>query len=104
MNTKTKFRFHDLPKNYESLCRVFLPRPIHDKVDYANVVEMADAMALWRDDFTRRTQTDAQSCENPGAAFWRVCRCIHDVKAPLASFNKPEGGASGTGACRPSGC
>jgi len=31
---------------------VFLPRPIRDAVDYANVAEVADAMALWQDDFT----------------------------------------------------
>ena len=53
MKTKTKLRFQDLPKDYLALCRVFLPRPIHDAVDYANVVEVADAMALWHDDFTR---------------------------------------------------
>lgn len=53
MKTKTKFRFADLPKDYTGLCRVFLPRPIHDAVDYANVAEVADAMALWQDDFTR---------------------------------------------------
>jgi HTH-type transcriptional regulator/antitoxin HigA len=53
MKTKTKFRFADLPKDYVSLCRVFLPRPIHDAVDYANVAEVADAMALWQDDFSR---------------------------------------------------
>lgn len=53
MKTKTKIRFADLPKDYTSLCRVFLPRPIHDAVDYANVAEVTDAMALWQDDFTR---------------------------------------------------
>jgi HTH-type transcriptional regulator/antitoxin HigA len=53
MKTKTKIRFADLPKDYVSLCRVFLPRPIHDAVDYANVSEVADAMALWQDDFSR---------------------------------------------------
>src|SRR5580700_3523443 len=52
MNTKTKLRFQDLPKDYAALCRVFLPRPIHDAVDYANVVEVADAMVLWHDDFS----------------------------------------------------
>jgi HTH-type transcriptional regulator / antitoxin HigA len=55
MKTKTakiNNRFADLPKDYPSLCRVFLPRPIHDAVDYANVAEVADAMALWQDDFT----------------------------------------------------
>lgn len=52
MKTKIKMRFADLPKDYAALCRVFLPRPIHDAVDYANVAEVADAMALWQDDFT----------------------------------------------------
>lgn len=53
MSPNTKPRFQELPKDYPGLCRVFLPRPLHDAVDYANVVEVADAMALWRDDFTR---------------------------------------------------
>ena len=30
-----------------------LPRPIRDGVDYANVAEVAGAMALWQDDFTK---------------------------------------------------
>ena len=53
MKTKTKLRFQDMPKDYPALCRVFLPRPLHDAVDYANIVEVADAMTLWHDDFTR---------------------------------------------------
>jgi len=52
MKTKTKLRFQSLPKDYAALCRVFPPRPIHDAVDYANVVEVADAMVLWNDEFT----------------------------------------------------
>jgi HTH-type transcriptional regulator / antitoxin HigA len=53
MKPKTKLCFQDLPKDYAALCRVFLPRPIHDAVDYTNVVEVADAMVLWHDDFSR---------------------------------------------------
>ena len=53
MKTKSKLAFSALPKNYDALCRLLLPRPIHDAVDYTNVAEVADAMALWRDDFTR---------------------------------------------------
>src|ERR1035437_3542932 len=53
MKIKTKMRFQDMPEEYTALCRVFLPRPIHDAVDYANVAEVSDAMALWHDDFTR---------------------------------------------------
>ena len=52
MKTKTKLRFQEMPKDYAGLCRGFLPRPIHDAVDYANVVEVTDAMVLWHDDFT----------------------------------------------------
>ncbi len=52
MKTNTKLNFRDLPKDYTRLCRRFLPRPIHDAVDYANVAEVADALALWQDDFT----------------------------------------------------
>jgi HTH-type transcriptional regulator/antitoxin HigA len=53
MNTRTKRGFKELPKDYANLCRVLLPRPIHDAVDYANMVEVTDAMVLWHDEFTR---------------------------------------------------
>ncbi|MDB6020891.1 MAG: family transcriptional regulator [Pedosphaera sp.] len=50
--TKIKYRFQDLPKDYPGLVALLPPRPIHDRVDYANVVEVADAMALWHDEFS----------------------------------------------------
>jgi len=53
MRKKAKYRFQDLPKEYAALCRVFLPRPIRDAVDFANVVEMADAMVLWEEEYSR---------------------------------------------------
>lgn len=53
MKTKTKFRFADLPKEYTALCRLFLPRPIRDAAEYDNTAEVADAMAVWQDNFTR---------------------------------------------------
>ncbi len=52
VKAKTQYRFGRLPKDYEGLCRVLLPRPIRDSVDYDNVAEVAGAMALWEDDFT----------------------------------------------------
>jgi HTH-type transcriptional regulator / antitoxin HigA len=52
MKTRAKLRFQDLPKDYAALCRVLLPRPIHDAVDHANVVEVTEAMVLWHEDFT----------------------------------------------------
>ena len=37
--------FAKLPKDYEGLCRLFLPRPIHDDVAFQNTIEMADVFA-----------------------------------------------------------
>jgi len=47
-----KLHFAALPKDYPGLCRMLPPRPIHDAVDYENVAEVTDAMALWQEDFT----------------------------------------------------
>src|SRR5436190_21219168 len=52
MKTNTKPRFENLPKDYAGLCRRLPPRPIRDAVDYNNVAEVTDAMALRHDDFT----------------------------------------------------
>ena len=41
----TKIEFARLPKDYAGLCRMLLPRPIHDKVDFENLTEITDAMA-----------------------------------------------------------
>jgi HTH-type transcriptional regulator/antitoxin HigA len=43
--THGQIEFSRLPKDYVGLCRVLIPRPIHDKVDYENVTEISDAMA-----------------------------------------------------------
>ena len=51
MKTKTKLRFADVAKDYAGLCGLLPPRPIRDSVDYDNVAEVTDAMALWQDDF-----------------------------------------------------
>src|SRR5437016_9944778 len=81
MKTKTKLRFQDLPKSYEALCRVFLPRPIHDAVDYANVVEVTDAMVLWHDEFTR-DQADY---------FDLLCSLIEDYDSENVKWPKVTG-------------
>ena len=52
MKTKTKLHFEQLPTNYAGLCSVLAPRVIHDRGDYENVVEVADAMAVYEPDFT----------------------------------------------------
>ena len=38
-------QFAKLPKDYAGLCRLLMPRPIRDKVDYGNVTELTDTMA-----------------------------------------------------------
>jgi HTH-type transcriptional regulator / antitoxin HigA len=81
MKRKTSLRFQDLPRDYASLCRVFLPRPIHDAVDYANVAEVSDAMALWQDDFTR-DQADY---------FELLCSLIEEYDAKTVKWPKVTG-------------
>jgi len=43
--TQAKTEFARLPKDYASLCRMLMPRPLHDKVDFENMTEITDAMA-----------------------------------------------------------
>ena len=43
--THGQIEFSRLPKDYAALCRLLVPRPIHDKVDYENVAEISDTMA-----------------------------------------------------------
>ncbi len=52
MKTKHSNHFSVMPKDYAGLCRVFLPRPIHDKVSYQNTVEIADVFAGFEDQMT----------------------------------------------------
>lgn len=52
MKTATKIEFRKLPKTYAGLCRLLMPRPIHDNVGYENAVEMTDAMVLHEADFS----------------------------------------------------
>ena len=77
----SKLRFQDLPKEYASLCRVFLPRPIHDATDYDNTAEVADAMALWQDNFTR-DQADY---------FDLLCTPIEEYDAAHVEWPKVKG-------------
>ena len=53
MKTKNTYNFGLMPKDYAGLCRVFLPRPIHDKVGYENTVKIADVFAGFEDRMTK---------------------------------------------------
>ena len=43
--TRPKLEFGRLPKDYGCLCPRLTPRPIHDQIEYDNVLEITDAMA-----------------------------------------------------------
>lgn len=45
MKTRTSMRFDELPKDYDGLVRLLMPRPIHDDVELSNALEFVDVMA-----------------------------------------------------------
>ncbi len=45
MKTKARLSFARLPAEYAALCRWHLPRPIHDRAEYENTLEVAEAFA-----------------------------------------------------------
>ncbi len=42
---KTKLKFKTMPKDYSKLLALHMLRPLHDKVDYKNALEVLDALA-----------------------------------------------------------
>jgi len=77
--TREKIEFAGLPKDYAGLCRMLTPRPIHDKAEFENVVEITDAMA------------GHKLTPDQGDYFDLLCRLIEDYEkeqglpAPKAS-------------------
>ena len=51
--THESLRFSELPSEYRPLCDLYLPRPLHDRVDYGNALEVAEAMAGFEEHFSR---------------------------------------------------
>lgn len=45
MNVTTTLVFAELPKDYQGLVLMFMPKAIHDQIDYANTMEVIDALA-----------------------------------------------------------
>lgn len=37
--------FENLPKDYASLCQIYLPRPIHNRKQFSEAKKIADALA-----------------------------------------------------------
>src|SRR2546429_9810910 len=76
--TRSKLEFAKLPKNYEGLCRLHLPRPLRDKVDFENLREITDAMA--GHDLT----SDQEDY------FDLLCRLVEDYERECLSLAKPK--------------
>ncbi|OYV07598.1 MAG: transcriptional regulator [Verrucomicrobiales bacterium VVV1] len=52
MKTKTIPAFTKMPRDYAGLCKLMLPRPIHDDVAYVTTVEIANVFAGFEDQMT----------------------------------------------------
>jgi antitoxin component HigA of HigAB toxin-antitoxin module len=76
--TRSKSEFNSLPKDYAALCRLHLPRPISDKVDFENVTEITDAMA------GHKLTTDQEDY------FDLLCRLIEDYEKEHAQLTIPK--------------
>jgi HTH-type transcriptional regulator / antitoxin HigA len=45
MKTRARLRFKEMPKDFKSLVMMFMPRAVHDEVDYDNTMEVIDELA-----------------------------------------------------------
>jgi len=45
MKTAAAMDFQKMPQDYQGLMLLFMPRAIHDQIDYENTVEVIDALA-----------------------------------------------------------
>lgn len=45
MKTGAPTAFASMPKDYQGLVMMFMPRAIHDRIDYQNTMEVIDALA-----------------------------------------------------------
>ena len=79
MKTKKHIPFDSLPRDYAGLCRLLLPRPIHDRVNYDNTLEMAEAFA----GFEKRMNRDQAD------HFDLLCALIEDYEATATPQRTP---------------
>ena len=79
MKTKQGIPFDSLPRDYAGLCRLLMPRTIHDRVNYENTVEMAEAFAGFEERINQ-DQTDY---------FDLLCALIEDYEETAAPERTP---------------
>jgi antitoxin component HigA of HigAB toxin-antitoxin module len=79
---KTDLRFRDLPKDFTSLCKYHLPRPIHDVVELENTREAAATFAGQEEEMT----------DDQNDYFETLCTLIEDYETRQVSpFKKSSG-------------
>ena len=76
--TRSKTKFARLPKDYAGLCRLHMPRPIRDRVDFENVTEITDALA------GHKLTADQDDY------FDLLCRLIEDYEKEYAQLTAPK--------------
>ena len=76
--TRPKIEFPRLPKEYAGLCRLLIPRPIHDQLDFENVTEITDAMA------GHALTADQEDY------FDLLCRLIEDYEKEHTNLDTPK--------------
>ncbi len=79
MKTRKRISFDTLPRDYASLCRVLIPRPIRDRVSYDNTLEIAEAFAGFEKQMNR-DQTDY---------FDLLCALVEDYEKAAAPERTP---------------
>ena len=71
-----------MPRDYAGLCRVHLPRPIHDKAEYGNMVEIAAVFAGFEAEMTA-DQTDYFDLICSLLAAWEAVHVKPPKKTPV---------------------
>ena len=51
-------KFDQLPKDYLGLCKLLMPRPIHDEIEYNNMVEIMNVLAVAGEESLNHDQAD----------------------------------------------
>jgi len=98
---KNQLRFAALPADYAALCRMHLPRPIHDAAEYDNTNEIAEAFAGFENVMTAG-QTDYFDLLASLLEAWETTRILASKKTPVETLRHllDEHGLTATGLSR----
>lgn len=82
---QNQLRFANLPREYAALCRLHLPRPIHDKAEYENTLEIVGAFAGFEDEMTA-DQADYFDLLTSILATWEAAHAKWRNPTPLKTL------------------